>query len=513
MDKPLLRILLIDDDEDDYILVRSFLSDISYSRYDLEWVSSYDAAKEILNRFEHDVYLLDYRLGDRNGLDLLHEMAEAGRDAPVIFLTGFGDYRVDIEAMRAGAADYLVKGQIDARVLERSIRYAVERKNAERQLEQSRIVLQKIFDGISDLLIMLDENLLIKMLNKAAREYYGLSDSDDVTGKPCFEAFMGRSSPCEQCKYPFSELTGGVKSFERQGVMDPSRLEQVVVYSVSDISGKPDSLIIRISDITEQKQIERQLVQNEKLAALGLLLSGIAHEINNPNTFITFNIPILRDYIGGVIPFADAYAGERPEFELFGMPYWEFRNDLFKLLDNMEHGSNRINYTLSRLKEFVRKRDKVEKRWTDLREVIEKAVTMCATVIRKKVKSFERRIPENLPRIFTDPEALEQVLVNLLVNAVHASDKPDSWIGLSVELVESPERRLIVEVSDNGCGIDQKTVGRVFDPFFTTKPSTAGTGLGLYVCQNLINALGGEIDVSSEPGRGSRFRISLSAGG
>ena len=136
------------------------------------------------------------------------------------------------------------------------------------------------------------------------------------------------------------------------------RIEQITVYPVDEASSTDSGAIVRISDITQAKVLERQLVQNEKLAALGLLVSGIAHEINNPNTFISFNIPILRDYLQELMPIIDGFAEQHPNLELCSMKYQEFREDLFKLVANMEHGSSRINAIVSDLKRFVRKRDK-----------------------------------------------------------------------------------------------------------------------------------------------------------
>lgn len=132
-----LRILLVDDDEDDYILVRNMLSEALASKHQLEWLPTYDAGLEAMKQGQHDVYLLDYRLDKRSGLEFLQEAIESGCKAPIIFLTGYGDYEVDIEAMKAGAADYLVKNQINAVLLERSIRYAVERRRTEEALRES----------------------------------------------------------------------------------------------------------------------------------------------------------------------------------------------------------------------------------------------------------------------------------------------------------------------------------------------------------------------------------------
>ena len=139
-----LRVLLIDDDQDDYVLVRSLLAETLPLKYDLEWVATYDVALEAVKRNQHDVYLLDYRLGERNGLELLQWAIENGCKVPIILLTGHGDYEVDVEAMKAGAADYLVKGHINSLLLERSIRYARERKRAEEALRESERRLRSL---------------------------------------------------------------------------------------------------------------------------------------------------------------------------------------------------------------------------------------------------------------------------------------------------------------------------------------------------------------------------------
>ena len=138
MDNGGIRVLLIEDDEDDYILVRSMLSKVTSTKYDLEWAPGYDTALKAIDMARHDVCLLDYHLGERNGLELLREMATRGVTTPVIFLTGQGDYETDVEAMRLAAADYLVKGQINGHLLERSIRYAITQRMTEEKLRQAQ---------------------------------------------------------------------------------------------------------------------------------------------------------------------------------------------------------------------------------------------------------------------------------------------------------------------------------------------------------------------------------------
>lgn len=132
-----IRVLLVDDDEDDYLITRELLYEIDKSMYELEWVNTFDAGDQVITKCEHDIYLIDYRLGERTGLQLLKNAIERDCRAPIILLTGLDDREVDIEAMKSGAYDYLVKGQIEAPLLERSIRYALERKRVLDQLRES----------------------------------------------------------------------------------------------------------------------------------------------------------------------------------------------------------------------------------------------------------------------------------------------------------------------------------------------------------------------------------------
>ena len=136
-DAAALHVLVVDDDEDDFVVVQSLLSKIEGQQFKVEWAASYEDGLEAIERGHHDVYLLDFRLGSRTGLELLREIVSSGPKAPAILLTGQGDHEIDVEAMRAGALDYLVKDRIDSDVLERSIRYAVERSRVERRLAEA----------------------------------------------------------------------------------------------------------------------------------------------------------------------------------------------------------------------------------------------------------------------------------------------------------------------------------------------------------------------------------------
>jgi polar amino acid transport system substrate-binding protein len=261
--------------------------------------------------------------------------------------------------------------------------------------------------------------------------------------------------------------------------------------------------------MTKEKLIEIQLGQSENLSSLGLFVSGIAHELGNLNNCLTFNIPILRDYLKKLIPIIDDHAKRQQDFELFGMSYPEFQKDVFRILDNIEYASNRIVETGSGLREFVKTASEEKRHMVDVGKVIKKSVAVCRGQIRSKVKSFEINIAKDLPVIHTDPLALEQILVNLLINAAQAVDDDNSRVMLSAKLGNRLRDYLIIEVGDNGCGIDEEAKEKIFDPFFTTKSDMGQSGLGLFICRNLIEGLGGQIEVRSEPGEGSIIRVSL----
>jgi len=162
---------------------------------------------------------------------------------------------------------------------------------------------------------------------------------------------------------------------------------------------------------------------------------------------------------------------------------------------------------LPKLKEFSRKKEDKGLRPVASAEVINKALSICHTQIRKTVKTFDVELDPGLQPMTTDPEAIEQVLINLLINAAQAADKEDSVIRLRVSRGDSWKNRLVMEVTDNGCGMDERTASRIFDPFFTTKEEGCGTGLGLYISKNLVESAGGSISLESESGRGTTFRV------
>ena len=291
--------------------------------------------------------------------------------------------------------------------------------------------------------------------------------------------------------------------------MNFRRVERISLYPVAGRKAGKAFVIVRISDVTEEKWIQKQAIQNEKLLSTGFLISGIAHEMNNPNSFITMNTPILKEYIEAIIPIVDDHAATRVDFEPCHMPYGEFREDLHKLICNIEHGSLRINQTISRLRGLVTRHEEMEIETVSLKSVVEHAIEVCRSRTSVSSKNIEIDLPDEFPVIRTDPVALEQVLTNVVMNAIQATETEPVRIQIRVAKPEEKDAGTVIEIRDYGCGMGEAVKKHLFDPFFSTKPKGRGSGLGLYVCQSLLGALGGHMEAESEPGKGSLFRIIL----
>jgi signal transduction histidine kinase len=271
-----------------------------------------------------------------------------------------------------------------------------------------------------------------------------------------------------------------------------------------------------VRDITGRKQLEatardqqHKLVQANKMTALGTLVSGVAHEINNPNQLVMFNSGLLADTWRDACIALDEHHRHDKHFTLAGLPYAEMRDAAFTLIADMKEGALRIDRIVQDLKDFARPQRQALPVAVNANEVVERAVRLLAHLIRKRTTRFETRLAPALPAVRGDAQQMEQVIVNLLVNALEAL--PDTARGVRVETRTNADGAVVVEVADEGVGIPAVNLERLCDPFFTTKQDSGGTGLGLSVTFSLIQAHGGRLDFESEPGRGTRAIVTLPA--
>ncbi|CAG1021128.1 putative signaling protein [Methylococcales bacterium] len=262
MDDVRIKILLVDDDEDDYFITRELLSEILIWQSELDWVKTYEEALNAIHVKEYDVYLFDYRLepGKHTGLDLLHEAITHDCKSPAIMLTGQGDYRVDTEAIRAGASDYLIKGQITSSLLEKSIRHAIERKRAEEATSSAKNYTEYLVTCSLDMIVAANLNLEITEFNPAAEKMFGYTKSE-ILGKSFRILF---ASPIESKKVveiilKEKAFSGEINKKKKDGEIFPSFLSASIL---QDIHKKEIGIVGILRDITERNRLIDQLRYN-----------------------------------------------------------------------------------------------------------------------------------------------------------------------------------------------------------------------------------------------------------
>jgi len=372
---------------------------------------------------------------------------------------------------------------------------------------------QLLFEAANDIILVLDPaTLRIIDANPKAIEIYGYSRSElqRMTVREITELPSRREQP-EVESEQIEEWPAGI--YPRVQIKKNGEKVQVEVSSsLVDWQGRK-SMISMVRDVTEQRRLQQQLMQADKLASLGSLVAGIAHEINNPNNFISFNVPILEEYWQEVLPILDQYAAKHKDWAILGMSYEEFRSDMLKLLGNMQHGSERISAIVSELRDFARVQKDEYRAWVDVEKLVSRVMTLTGKQVGKLVSKYEFEVSSELPEIFVNPARIEQVLVNLILNAAQAADKEQSFVRLRVFHNPRNREEIVFEVTDNGCGMDEVTRKRVFDPFFTTKEGQEGTGLGLSISYAIVQDHNGSINIDSAPGKGTTMQVLLPIAG
>jgi signal transduction histidine kinase len=268
-------------------------------------------------------------------------------------------------------------------------------------------------------------------------------------------------------------------------------------------------------EILERKRAEEelckhqeQLIQADKMTALGILVSGVAHEINNPNGLILLNTPVIMEAFRDAGPILEDCFRQKGDFVLGGLKYSRMSKEIPLMLSEMFDGAKRIKRIVEDLKDFSRRSDSALTESVDMNSLVQTSVRLLDNLIRKSTSKFSVEYAENLPPVRANSQRIEQVIVNLVLNACQAL--PDREKGISLRTFRdrsTGENGL--EVRDEGVGIPRKNLPRLTDPFFTTKRQAGGTGLGLSLSAAIVKEHSGSLAFSSEPGKGTTVRLSL----
>ncbi|WP_218378550.1 hybrid sensor histidine kinase/response regulator [Chitinophaga sp. sic0106] len=469
------RILMIDDDEDDFFLVNALLQDISPDQYLLEWASSYQKGIIAIESMQHDLYLVDYRLGGFTGIDVLKHFRQLGINAPVILFTGKGDYRIDKEAMEAGASDYLVKSEINAAMLERAIRYTLDKYAHLSAIAKSEKRYFSIFEKSNDLILLVDKTQRIIAANPAALRLLGYDDAT-LYSFHLRDLFAGEEEGADFAAQSLSSFNTQHKEYlfrnRRQQLLD-------VTMSVSLLDEKKELYLCLIQDVTALKQKAREKQQHEKFAITGRIARVVAHEVRNPLTNILLATSQLK-----MEPVAET-------------------EDAVLYLDIMERNCTRINQLVTELLQST-KMVELHMQELHLHTLIDKAVQMAADRMQLHNMRLEYKLAAHSPIVWADEEKLIIALLNIIINGIEAME-PGKGV-LEIETAVD-HNKVLLRITDNGSGISAENLSKLFEPFFTSK--TKGTGLGLTATQNIILNHKGTINVKSKPGEGTSFFVTF----
>lgn len=260
--------------------------------------------------------------------------------------------------------------------------------------------------------------------------------------------------------------------------------------------------------LEELRLHQDKLVQADKMASLGILVAGVAHEINNPNGLILLNMPILREVYQDAEEVLETHYLERGDFPLGGLPYSRMRKEVPHLLEEMQDGANRIKRIVEELKDFARQDNSAAAEQLDFNEIVRTALRLVDSSIRSSTNFFETNYAQNLPEISGNAQRIEQVLVNLILNACQSLPDRERRISLTTRF-DNASDKVILELKDEGVGIAPEHIPHLTDPFFTTKRETGGTGLGLSVSASIVKEHNGSLDFESAPGYGTTVTLSL----
>lgn len=261
----------------------------------------------------------------------------------------------------------------------------------------------------------------------------------------------------------------------------------------------------RTREVREQQQ---QLIQADKMSSLGTLVSGVAHEINNPSGLILLNLPMLKDAWQDTVAHMDHYYQQRGSFQIAGLDYQRMRAEIPYVLDEMNEGAQRIKRIVNDLRDFARQEDSDTLELIQMNEVVRTATRLLDVTIRNYTHNFRLNLNPTLPAMMGNAQRIEQVVINLVLNACQALPGPDHSVRVETR-INSGARQIILSVHDDGCGIPDEVLPQLTDPFFTTKREQGGTGLGLSVSAGIIKAYGGTIQFHSKPGKGTRVDVTF----
>ena len=502
---------------------------------------------ERFRRERADLVLLDLRMPEMDGLEVLSIVTAESPETPVIVMSATDKISDAVDSLRLGAWDYVFKPIRDmsvllhviekalerARLIRENRRYQerlesqveertkelsseiVERKRAEEALRENEKAYRAIFNASTTALLIIDrERETVLEANSLACTWFGYGQDEFLRISP-------RDLILPEDRARFNALLEGVNGgeasqFELQAVRKDGSTAITEVAVTEVVYKGRDHLLTVFRDITERKNAEekerlhqQQLIQADKMASLGVLVSGVAHEINNPNNFIMVNAPILTKIWKNVEPILEEYYRSHSDFYIAPrVKYSEMKENIPGIISGIMEGAQRINNYVRELKSFARPgRATIDERIC-IERVIRAAVKLLSNLIEKSTNRFSTEFENGLPAIRGNFQRLEQVMINLIENSCQALPHRDRGLYISTVL-DSESNMICVRVRDEGTGMAPEIIEKIKNPFFTTRRDSGGTGLGLSISSRIIDDHKGILKFDSVPGEGTTATVLL----
>ncbi len=387
-----------------------------------------------------------------------------------------------------------------------------ERMRVETSLQESEQRFRSLVEATTDMVWEIDLKGIYTYVSPKSKELLGYAP-EELVGKGPYE-FMNEEGAkgarllleeLSRTQVPFSAYesvvtnkdglrvnveTGGVPIFDTDGTL--------LGYRGTD------------RDITEKIRSKEQMFQAAKMVSLGTVVSGVAHEINNPITSIMLNNPILKKIWDSVSPVLDGYCKEHGDIMIGSASYSQLRERVPVLLSDINDGTRRVKNIVDELKNFAQHRPSDLSDDVDINEVVVKAVGLVSNLIKKTTDQFQTHYAMDIPRFKGNTQHIEQVVINLIINACEALPDKDHAVTVSTAYYQK-SNKVVLKVMDQGEGILPEVFNQISDPFFTTKRNMGGTGLGLAISGKIIEDHGGTIDFDSSPGKGTTATVTVPA--
>lgn len=485
-----LKAIVIDDNRNDFEIISRFLKRYS-EEIGVDYAESGKEALEKLGRDGYDIAFLDLRLPDKNGIEVLESIVRSGDKTPVIMITGQGDEKAAVSAMKAGAYDYIIKDELDVELLAKTISHTLERKRLKEEKEalerELRLYTNRLEEMVRERTAEIEylnnyKELILSTLNDYIRvvdpkekviQYESLKIKNvfgEGVGNPCY-TFWDRDRECENCV--------SIKAIEEGRVVEKEedsgdRRYYLTAIPLKNRDGSMSAIEV-ITDITEKKKLEEEIESSKRLAAIGEVAAHVAHEIRNPLNIIKMASGILMEQC--------PHEGQ--------------------VIKTMKNGVSSLEGLVNDILDFSRP---YKPNWgkADIKELIGEIIEDMASAIGGSDIEIVKELPERDIISWIDATRFKSILKNLITNSIQAI-QANGKVGIFVSLKDGDI--IEMKVSDNGQGIPESELKKVFDPFFTTKAK--GTGLGMCIVKKFVDMHGGSIDIRSEVRKGTDVIINI----